>query len=91
MRWEKDLGGRPRGKFWARDLARLGKGKNGGRKELRELNLFFCYFDVQGAKWMKCRALFALDKNGGGMARGGDIAVRVGLTEKVSTRERRDR
>ena len=26
-----------------------------------------------------------------GVARGGDIAVRVGLTEQVSTRERRDR
>ena len=35
VRWEKDLGGRSRQKFWARDLARLGKGKNGGRKELR--------------------------------------------------------
>ena len=36
VRWEKDLGGRSRRKFWARDyLARLGKCLNGGRKELR--------------------------------------------------------
>ena len=46
-------------------------------------------FVVQGAKWIKCRALFALDKMG--VARGGDIAVRVGLTEQVSTIEREER
>ena len=61
------------------------------------MNLVLCYFVVQGAKWIKCRALFALDKMG--VARCEDIAVRVGLTiavrvgltEQVSTRQRRDR
>ena len=40
---------------------------------------------------MKCRALFALDKMG--VARGGDIAVRVGRFDRtrIYSRQRRDR